>query len=152
MRVVCCAALALAANAFAAPRNASAVVSRATVAAENQVSVQADVVFASTAPGKVEPELAAMQATLEKSAKGTVKYLTMKKLSANKVVLPATVTLPNQKTAELKLETLKDGVATLRVKVAPTEATYKLAREKSFYLQAGQHDGGDVWLVLSQPK
>jgi hypothetical protein len=38
------------------------------------------------------------------------------------------------------------------VKVAPTEATYTLGREKSLYVQAGTLDDGDLWLVLSQPE
>ncbi len=64
----------------------------------------------------------------------------------------ATVALPNGKAASLTLEALKDGVATLRVKLPPTDATYSLAKDKSFYLQGGAHEGGDLWLVLSQPK
>jgi hypothetical protein len=52
----------------------------------------------------------------------------------------------------LSLEALKDGVATLRVKLPPTDTTYSLAKDKSFYLQGGAHEGGELWLVLSQPK
>lgn len=119
--------------------------------ANGPVAVQADVVFASTAPGKVDPSLAKMQETL--GAK--VKYLTLEKRSSQKLQVSnrgVTVALPNGKVAELTLEALKDGVATLRVKLAPTDATYSLARDKSFYLQGGSHEGGDLWLVLSQPK
>lgn len=119
--------------------------------ADGPVAVQADVVFASRAAGKVDPSLAKMQETL--GAK--VKYLTLEKRSSEKLQVSSkgvTVSLPNGKVASLTLEALKDGVATLRVKLPPTDATYSLAKEKSFYLQGGAHEGGDLWLVLSQPK
>lgn len=119
--------------------------------ADGAVAVQADVVFASTTAGKVDPSLVKMQQTL--SAK--TKYLTLEKRSSQKLSLDAkgaTVALPNGKSALLTLEGLKEGVATLRVKLPPTDATYSLAKEKSFYLQGGPHEGGDLWLVLSQPK
>lgn len=119
--------------------------------ANGPVAVQADVVFASTAAGKVDPSLTKMQETL--GAK--VKYLTLEKRSSEKLQVTnrgVTVALPNGKVASLSLEALKDGVATLRVKLAPTDATYSLAKDKSFYLQGGPHEGGDLWLVLSQPK
>ena len=60
--------------------------------------------------------------------------------------------MPNQKSAELTLQGVTENVATLKVKLAPTEATYTLAKDKSLYVQGGTHEGGDVWLVLSQPK
>jgi hypothetical protein len=119
--------------------------------ADGPVAVQADVVFASTAAGKVDPTLTKMQETL--GAK--VKYLTLEKRSSEKLQVTnrgVTVALPNGKVASLTLEGLKDGVATLRVKLPPTDATYSLAKDKSFYLQGGAHEGGDLWLVLSQPK
>jgi hypothetical protein len=119
--------------------------------AEGSVSVQADVVFASTASGKVDPSLVKMQETLGSK----VKYLTLEKRSSQKLAVDtkgSSVVLPNGKTASLSLEGLKSGVATLRVKLPPTDATYSLAKDKSFYLQGGPHEGGDVWLVLSQPR
>ncbi len=119
--------------------------------AQGQVAVQADVVFASTAPGKVDPSLTKMQETLGQK----VKYLTLEKRKSEKLMVTnrgVTVGLPNGKVADISLELMKDGVATLRVKLAPTDATYSLAKDKSFYLQGGAHEGGDVWLVLSQPK
>jgi hypothetical protein len=123
----------------------------ASAAFADGVAVQADVVFASTTAGKVDPSLTKMQETL--GAK--VKYLTLEKRSSQKVTVDAkgiSVPLPNGKAAQVTLEGLKEGVATLRVKLAPTDATYSLAKEKSFYLQGGPHEGGDLWLVLSQPK
>jgi hypothetical protein len=123
----------------------------AALADEPKVAVQADVVFASTKPGDVEPSLKHMQDTL--AAK--VRYLTLKRLSTQRLELqnkPTALTLPNQKVAELKLEALKAGVATVHVKIPPSDSSSNLGREKSLYLQAGPHDGGDLWLVLSQPK
>jgi len=129
-----------------------AVLALAPVAfADGPVAVQADVVFASTTAGKVDPSLVKMQETL--GAK--VKYLTLEKRSSQKLGVDAkgvTVALPNGKSASLSLEGLKAGVATLRVKLPPTDATYSLAKEKAFYLQGGSHENGDLWLVLSQPK
>lgn len=128
-----------------------ALVALPAFADDAKVPVQADVVYASTAPGKVEPGLMPMQATLA----GRVKYLTLKTLSGQKLELtakPAPVTLPNKKVAELTLESLKDDVATVRVKLPPAEATYSLGRGKSLFVQGGAHDGGELWLVLSMPK
>lgn len=129
-----------------------AVLALAPVAlADGPVAVQADVVFASKTAGKVDPSLVKMQETL--GAK--VKYLTLEKRSSQKLNVDAkgvTVALPNGTSASLTLEGLKAGVATLRVKLPPTDATYSLAKDKAFYLQGGAHESGDLWLVLSQPK
>jgi hypothetical protein len=122
------------------------------LAAEPTVPVQAEVVFASTAAGQVEPALVKMRDAMASK----VKYLTMKRLDGKKLELvkdkPQTVALPNRKSAELTLQGVTENVATLKVKLAPAEATYTLAKEKSLYVQGGTHEGGDVWLVLSQPK
>ena len=120
-------------------------------AADDKVPVQADVVFASEKPGEVQKDLVPMQQKL--AAK--VKYLTLKKLDSKKLTLEPkvrTLPLPNKSIVELSVASLKDDVATLKVRLAPTEATYTLGRGKSLYLQAGKHQGGDLWLVLSQPK
>ncbi|MFO0595501.1 MAG: hypothetical protein U0228_09360 [Myxococcaceae bacterium] len=123
------------------------------LAADPVVPVQADVVYASTTAGQVDPALTRMRDAMASK----VKYQTMKKLDGKKLELvkdkTQTVALPNQKTAEVVLQSVSnDNVATLKVKLPPTEATYSLAREKALYLQGGPHDGGDLWLVLSQPK
>lgn len=122
------------------------------LAAEPTVPVQAEVVFASTAAGQVEPALTKMRDAMASK----VKYQTMKKLDGKKLELvkdkPQSIALPNKKSAELTLQGVTENVATLKVKLAPTEATYTLAKDKSLYVQGGTHEGGDVWLVLSQPK
>ncbi|MCA3013089.1 MAG: hypothetical protein INH41_11910 [Myxococcaceae bacterium] len=119
--------------------------------AEGPVAVQADVVFASTKPGPVDPTLVKMQETLA----ARTRYLTLEKRSTERLSVSQAgvkVALPNGKTALVSLEALKEGIATLRVKLPPTDATYSLAKDKSFYLQGGAHEGGELWLVLSQPK
>lgn len=130
----------------------AALLSWPALAAEPTVPVQADVVFASTAAGAVDPSLEKIRDAM--AAK--VKYLTMKKLDFKKLELlqdkVQTIPLPNQRFAELTLQHLKDNVATLKLKLGPTEAVYSLGRDKSLFLQAGPHNGGDLWLVLSQPK
>jgi hypothetical protein len=122
-----------------------------TLRATSAVSVQVDIVWSSTKAGTVDPSLSAMQATLGKK----VRYESLKKLSTQTLQLEQktqSISLPNGSSAALALDSLKAGVATIRVKVPPAEAMYTLANGKSLYLQAGQHDGGDLWLVLSQPK
>lgn len=131
---------------------ASLALSLTILAAEPSVPVQADVVHATTAAGTVDPALVKMRDAMA----ARVKYQGMKKLDAKKLELvankPQLLTLPNQKVAELTLQSVKDDIATLKVKLPPTEAVYTLGREKSLYLQGGAHDGGDLWLVLSQPR
>ena len=131
---------------------ASLALSLTILAAEPSVPVQAEVVHATTAAGTVDPSLVKMRDAMA----SRVKYQGMKKLDAKKLELvankPQLVSLPNQKVAELTLQSVKDDVATLKVKLPPTEAVYTLGREKSLYLQGGAHDGGDLWLVLSQPR
>ena len=126
-------------------------VKHVVLAAEPTVSVQADVVFASQAKGTVDPSLAEMQKTLATK----VNYQTLKKLSTRTLVLTAKaqpLELPNKKTAVLSLESLKKDEATEHLELPPTRATYTLARDKSLYVQAGDHESGQLWLVLSQPK
>jgi len=122
------------------------------LAEDPKVPVQAEVVFASTEAGTVDPALVKMRDTLAPK----VKYLTLKKLDSRKLVLVKnkieTIALPNAKTAELSLDKVENDVATVKVKVPPTDATYKLAREKVLYVQGGEHKGGQVWLLLSQPQ
>ena len=122
------------------------------LAAEPSVTVQADILYASTAPGTVEPAYVQLRDSLAPK----VKYLTLKKLDSKRLALVQnslqTITLPNQKTAELTLQGLKDNVATVKLKTPSVETVYSLAKEKTLSAPAGQSDGGDLWLVVSQPK
>ncbi len=124
----------------------------AALAEAPSVTVQAEILFASTAPGTVEPAYAKLRDSLAPK----VKYLTLKKLDSKKLQLVQntlqTIALPNQKQAELTLQGLKDNVATVKVKTPSVETVYSLAKEKTLSAPAGAHDGGDLWLVVSQPK
>lgn len=116
-----------------------------------KVTVQADIVQAQEKAGTVDPGLQDMQAAMAQKAK----YGTLKRLSTQKLELlakPKPLALPNAKTAELSLVSLEKGVATVKVKLAPSESTLTLGREGSLYQHAGKWQGGDLWLVLSQPK
>ena len=118
---------------------------------EPKVTVQAEVVHAQEKAGAIDPGLESMQTALSQKTK----YGTLKRLSTQKLELGAKVTsvaLPNAKTAELSLSSLEKGVATVKVKLAPSESTLKLGREGSLYQHAGKWQGGDLWLVLSQPR
>jgi hypothetical protein len=84
-----------------------------------------------------------------------VKYLTLKSLSSRRLELGAAssrVELPNHKVAELRLVALKQNVAQVKVTLPPMDTTYSLGKEKSLYIQAGPHQTGELWLVLSQPR
>lgn len=122
------------------------------LAADPEVPVQADVVFASTAAGTVEPTLIRMRDAMASK----VKYQTLRKVESKTLTLvkdrPQNIALPNKKSAEVVLQKVEANVATVKVKVPPTEAVYQLAREKVLYVQGGEHDGGQLWLLLSQPK
>ncbi len=121
-------------------------------AAEPKVPVQADVVLASEAAGAVEPSLEKMRTTLQERKQ----YRSLKKLQGRTLDLvnnrAQSFELPNKKVAEVRLIGVENDVATVTVKVPPTAAVYKLAHDKVLYIQAGRHDKGDLWLLLSQPK
>ena len=120
-------------------------------AEEAKVTVQAEVVYAQENAGAVDPGLQPMQTALAQKTK----YGSLKRLSVQKLELlakPSPLALPNGKTAEVSLVTLEKGVATVKVKLPPSESTLKLGREGSLYQHAGKYQGGDLWLVLSQPK
>ncbi|MBL8951844.1 MAG: hypothetical protein JNK82_13765 [Myxococcaceae bacterium] len=122
------------------------------LADEPKVAVQAEVVHALVAGNTIDPPtLKAMQEALGKK----VKYGSLKRLSDAKLNLtsqPTPLKLPNGVDASFAVEGIKDDVATIRVKVPPADATYKLGKKGSLYVQAGAHEGGDLWLVLSPAK
>jgi hypothetical protein len=122
----------------------------AVALAEPKVELSAEVVFASTTGNTIEPPtLVAMKQKLQQK----VNYTTLKRLSQSKVMVSSTspmeIKLPNQKVATLKLEKIEEGKARIRVSVPPMVTVYTLGREGSLYQAAGQHQGGDLWLVLS---
>lgn len=120
-------------------------------AQDAKVEVKADVIHAQEKAGTVDPGLEGMQAALAKGKK----YGSLKRISTQKITVQpksAAVSLPNGKTAELSLVTLEKDVATIKVKVPDGETTLKLGRDGSAYQQAGAWQGGDLWLVLGQPR
>jgi hypothetical protein len=115
------------------------------------IQVQADVVSAGLKGEGIDASLKRMHEALAPK----VKYVSMKKVESKTLELgelPTMVSLPNSKVAEIKLISVKENVATVSIKLPPTEATYSLAKGKSLYLQAGMLAEDDLWLVLSQPK
>jgi len=129
-----------------------ALFSLSALAADPAVTIQAELVFASTDPGTVEPAYARLRDTLAPR----VKYLTMKKLDSKKLELVQNkmqlLALPNAKQVELTLQGLKENVATVKVKTPSVETVFSLAHEKTLSAPAGAHEGGELWLVVSQPK
>ena len=127
------------------------VLSTVALAQDAKVTVKAEVVQAQVKAGTIEPGLQEMQTALAQGKK----YGSLKRISTQKVTVQAktaVVPLPNGTSAELSLVTLEQGVATIKVKVPKGETTSKLGRDGSLYQQAGEWQGGDLWLVLSQPK
>ena len=127
------------------------VVSSLAFADEPKVTVKAEVVHAQEKAGTIDPGLEHMQAELSKGKK----YGMLKRISTQKLTVQAKsalVPLPNGKNCELSLQTLEQGVATIKIKVPQGETTSKLGRDGSLFHQVGDWQGGDLWLVLSQPK
>ncbi len=130
------------------------VLATAAFAEEAKVTVKADVVHAQLKAGLVEAGLTEMQTALAQGKQGK-RYGALKRLSTQKLTLQLkalTLPLPNGKSADLSLLSLEQDVSTVKVKLAPGESTLKLGREGSLYQHAGEWQGGDLWLVLSQPK
>lgn len=114
------------------------------------VPVQVDVVVASMQAGQVETSLRRMhEALAAKRRYGTLRRESTQTLSVGSKAVP--VPLPRGGSATLRLESVRDGVATVRVSVAAAQSTVSLARERALYFQAGSEAGVDVWLVLARP-
>jgi hypothetical protein len=121
-----------------------------------KVPVQVDVVHVSNQGDTVEPpELERMKETFAKLGRP---FSSFKRLSSNRVQVgkstPASVSLPNGRTATLKLQELKEGTATVSLQVPGliNALTLKLGREGAVYQKAGEHEGGSLVLSLSPAK
>jgi hypothetical protein len=123
-------------------------------AAEDKVSVKVDVVLVSNSGTEVQPpELAKMKESFQRQGLSFTSY---KRLSQQTLQLtrdkPSEVKLPNGVNASLKLTDIKDGSATVRVDVPRLSATdVRLGKHGSVYQGAGDHVGGKLVLVLTQP-
>lgn len=119
------------------------------VAEEGRVEVVADVVLMSNNGKAVDPALASMKETFSKEGFSFSSY---KRLSSEKVTLQQNkateIKVPDNQHATLKLESLKQGTATIAVKVGAVNTTYTLGREGSVFINFG-HKDGELVLVLS---
>lgn len=121
---------------------------------EKKVEVVAEVVHVSKTGTEINPpKLAEMKAKFDAQGLAFTSY---KRISEQKLTLeqgkPASLTLPNKKTAQLQLDGVKDGTAQVSVQIAPfSKVQYQLGREGSLFIDAGWHQGGKLVLVLSPP-
>jgi hypothetical protein len=125
------------------------------LAQDEKVPVQVEVVLASNKGSEVQPaELGKMKATFQKQ---NFSFTSFKRLSLETLQVTAAkaseVRLPNGVNASLQLLKFEKGTATVRVDVPQLTATdVELGRQGSIYQLAGDHVGGKLILVLSQPK
>lgn len=121
------------------------------LAAEPKVRISAEVILASNNGNTVDPPvLAGMRNQFSRSGFAFTSY---RRLSSEKLSLkrePVELKLPNQRTATLRLDGMKAGVATVRVDISNlSSTTLTMGREGSLFQHAGDHDGGQLILVLS---
>ena len=125
------------------------------LAQDEKVPVQVEVVLASNKGSEVQPpELGKMKATFQKQ---NFSFTSFKRLSLETLQVTAAkaseVRLPNGVNASLQLLKFEKGTATVRVDVPQLTATdVELGRQGSIYQLAGDHVGGKLILVLSQPR
>lgn len=123
-------------------------------AQDEKVRVRVEVVLASSKGTAVEPpELAKMKETFQKQ---NFSFTSFKRLSQETLEVgskqPTEVRLPNGTNATLRLLTIKDGIATVRVDIPRLSAMdVELGRQGAVYQKAGPHVGGELILVLSPP-
>jgi hypothetical protein len=124
---------------------------RAALAEGAKIEVMVEVVLASNNGTKVEPP--ALEEVKKTFAAKNIKYSSWEVLSQRRLSLEpkkaVEVPLPNGKKAQFSLESVKDDVATLKVTVAPTTLTLNLGREGNLYVDGGQHQGGQLFVMIS---
>ncbi|HZH03381.1 MAG TPA: hypothetical protein VEY30_06320, partial [Myxococcaceae bacterium] len=115
---------------------------RPVLADEAPVEVMVEVVLASNQDAVVEPaSLSAMKAQF---AEAGFNFTSYRRLSSRKVSIAqsheATVDLPNQKRASLRLKALKEGTASIQVEIPGAVNTLvKLGRKGSVFQHTGAH-------------
>lgn len=123
----------------------------AAFAEGNKIELMADVVLASNNGGKVDPP--ALEETKKTFAAKNVNYSSWQGLSQRRLSLEpkktVDVPLPNGKKAQLTLESVTDGVAKVKVTVAPTTTTFELGRSGNLYVDGGSHQGGQLFVIIS---
>jgi len=123
----------------------------ATFAAEPKVRVTAEVILASNQGNTIDPP-GLVRMKNQFSQKGFA-FSSYRRLSSEKLVLVrkgVEIKLPNLRTATLRLEDMKGGTATVKVEISGlASTTLTLGREGSLFQHAGDHEGGQLILVLS---
>jgi hypothetical protein len=120
-------------------------------AAEPKVRVTAELILASDKGNSIDPpKLAKVK---DQFAEKGFAFTSYRRLSSEKISLrrkPIEMKLPNHRTASLKLDDLKDGIATVRVEISKlSSTTVALGREGSLFQHAGAYNGGQLILMLS---
>jgi hypothetical protein len=126
--------------------------SYAYAAEPTKIDVQAEVVLAQEKGATLDPpEMAKVQQALKQNKH----YGSLKRLSSSRLTVttkPTPVPLPNGTNGELSLISVKDDIATVRLKVGKLDSTLNLGAQGSLYQHGGAYQGGDLWVVLSRPK
>lgn len=132
------------------------VASSAAAQDDAKVPVQVDVVLVSNQGNEVQPpELSRMKETF---ARQGLKFSSFKRLSSQRVEVgksaPASVSLPNGRSAVLKLQELKQDTAVVNVEVPGliNSLSLRLGKEGAVYPKVGEHQGGSLVLSLSPAK
>ena len=120
-------------------------------AEDPKVDLRAEVILASNQGNAIEP--ASLSSVKDEFASAGIVFTSYKQLSSEKLSIdkqhPAEVKLPNGKTASLKLEDLKEGKATVKVRGLGAEVVIQLGREGSVFQRVGAHQGGQLILMLT---
>ncbi len=122
------------------------------------VQIRTQVVLASTQGSTVDPpDLDGMKKQF--SQKGFA-FTSYQRLSGDKIAIhkskPVEITLPNQRSATLRLDEIKRGTAFVEViisqlpsNVVISSTVLTLGREGSLFQHAGDYNGGQLFLVIS---
>jgi hypothetical protein len=120
-------------------------------AGEPNVRLTAEVILASDKGNSIDPPTLAK--VKDQFADKGFAFTSYRRLSSERLSLrrkPVEVKLPNHRTATLKLDDIKSGIATVRVDISNlSSATVALGREGSLFQHAGAYNGGQLILMLS---
>lgn len=122
-----------------------------SLAGEPKVRVTAEVILASNNGNAIDPP-ALVKIKNQFSEKG-IAFTSYRRISLEKLSLrkkPVEIKLPNRRTATLRLDEMKAGIATVRVDISQLTSTIlTMGREGSLFQHAGEHEGGQLFLRLS---
>ena len=121
------------------------------LAGEPKVRVTAEVILASNQGNAIDPP-ALVKIKNQFTEKGFA-FTSYRRISLEKLSLrrkPVELKLPNRRTATLRLDEMKAGIATVRVDISELTSTIlTMGREGSLFQHAGEHEGGQLILRLS---